>query len=87
MDKPIVADNKPVQVTLEEGKTYYFCACGRSEKQPFCDGSHRGTDFVPLKFTADKTRGAWLCACKQTRTAPFCNGAHRHVGADRIGDS
>ncbi len=55
MSNPIAADNKPIAVQLETGKEYYWCSCGRSKQQPFCDGSHRGTGLEPLRFTAEET--------------------------------
>lgn len=70
------SNNSPIEVQLEAGKTYYWCSCGRSASQPFCDGSHKGTDFEPLAFTADESKIAWLCACKKTATPPFCDGSH-----------
>jgi len=66
MSNPIAADNKPTAVTLEAGKEYYWCACGRSKKQPFCDGSHRGTGITPLAFVAEADGEAFLCQCKGT---------------------
>jgi len=77
MSNAIVADNKPVAVTLEKGKDYHWCTCGRSKSQPFCDGSHRGTSFTPKQFTADANGEAHLCQCKATGNAPFCDGSHR----------
>lgn len=79
MTKPIVADNKPTRVALEKGKDYFWCACGRSKNQPFCDGSHRGTDITPQKFTAEQDGEAWLCQCKGTANAPFCDGTHNSL--------
>ncbi len=84
-DKPIIAANTPAVVSLEAGKTYYYCACGRSADQPFCDGSHRDTDIKPVKFTPEKDHSAWICRCKQTRKPPYCNGAHRHIGDELVG--
>jgi mannose-6-phosphate isomerase-like protein (cupin superfamily) len=67
-------------VSVQAGRTYHWCACGRSAKQPFCDGSHRGTEFTPVKFTAGPQDEELLfCGCKQTRTAPFCDGAHSNL--------
>lgn len=77
MDKAIVADNKPAAVTLEKGKDYHWCTCGRSANQPFCDGSHRGTSFTPKKFTAEQDGEVYLCQCKATGGVPFCDGTHR----------
>jgi len=79
-DAPIIAAKTPALVDLEEGKTYFWCACGRSQKQPFCDGSHKGTNFNPLKFTADKTGPVALCQCKSSANAPFCDGSHMKLG-------
>ena len=66
----------PIEVQLEAGKQYYWCSCGLSKNQPFCDGSHKGTDFEPKAFSVDETKSFWLCACKKTANAPFCDGAH-----------
>ena len=79
MDKPIVADNQPLAIDLSSDETYHWCSCGRSENQPFCDGSHAGTDFEPVAFTPDKTGKAYLCLCKQTKTPPYCDGSHVDV--------
>ena len=76
MSNPIAADDKPISVTLEAGKEYYWCSCGRSKRQPFCDGSHRGTGITPLRFTAEAEPEAKLCQCKGTRNRPFCDGSH-----------
>lgn len=87
MEKPIVAANSPIDVQLEKGQTYYFCRCGRSKSQPFCDGSHKGTSFTPLEFVAKETGEAWLCRCKQTENAPYCDGHHKQVPDDMVGKS
>ncbi len=79
MAVPVVADTKPKAVGLEAGKEYFWCACGRSRSQPFCDGSHRGTDFSPLGFVAERTEEAHLCMCKHTANPPFCDGAHARL--------
>ncbi|MGF1833192.1 glutamate synthase-related protein [Photobacterium sanguinicancri] len=85
MDKPIVADNKPIKVELTKGQEYYFCACGRSSNQPFCDGSHAGTGFKPKSFTAEETGDSYLCQCKHTENAPFCDGSHKQFSAEQVG--
>lgn len=72
-----IAQKAPYAVELEEGKKYAWCACARSSKQPFCDGSHKGTDFSPKVFTAEETKTAYLCGCKQTANGPFCDGTHK----------
>jgi len=76
MDKPVVAQKGPFKTDVEAGKTYYWCQCGRSKNQPFCDGSHSGTHFSPKEFTAEATKTVWLCGCKNTKNAPFCDGTH-----------
>ncbi|HRP75541.1 MAG TPA: CDGSH iron-sulfur domain-containing protein [Rhodocyclaceae bacterium] len=76
---PDIAGKEPVAVELEAGKTYFWCACGRSATQPFCDGSHKGTAFEPLKFIAEKSGTAWLCACKRSADKPYCNGTHKSL--------
>jgi glutamate synthase domain-containing protein 2/CDGSH-type Zn-finger protein len=83
--KPTIADNKPIAVELKSGQQYFFCACGKSANQPFCDGSHAGTDFSPMSFTASEDGEQYLCQCKQTGNAPFCDGTHTQVADDQIG--
>ena len=78
-DLPKIAATAPAGVDVEEGKDYWFCTCGLSTKQPFCDGSHKGTDFKSLKFTADKTEKLWLCQCKRSDNLPFCDGTHSKI--------
>jgi CDGSH-type Zn-finger protein len=75
--KPVIADTKPVEITLESSSGYSWCACGRSEGQPFCDGTHKGGDIKPLRFKAGETQPVWLCMCKQTKTPPYCDGSHK----------
>lgn len=67
--------NMPFSVTLGAG-TYYWCGCGKSEKEPFCDGSHKGTGKEPLEFTLEEKKQVVLCACQKTKTPPFCDGSH-----------
>ena len=85
MSNPIIADNKPKRVTLNKDEEYYFCVCGRSNKQPFCDSSHAGTVFKPRVFTADQDDEAYLCACKHTGNAPYCDGSHKQFNDENIG--
>ncbi len=75
MSEPKIADKKPAVLELAPG-TYYWCACGGSENQPFCDGHHKGTDFTPLKFEVTEPGKKALCQCKHTGNSPFCDGAH-----------
>lgn len=77
MAKGQIAAKEPVRVKVEEGRNYFWCACGRSRKQPFCDGSHKDTGFSPVKWTADASGARFFCACKQTDGQPFCDGSHK----------
>lgn len=75
-DIPVSAQMGPYQVALEAGKPYFWCTCGRSAKQPYCDGSHKGTSFQPKKFEVDASGTFNLCGCKASDDAPFCDGTH-----------
>ena len=77
MTEPTIAQKSPYSTNVEAGKTYYWCACGKSAQQPFCDGSHKGSGFTPKPFTAEKDGPAYLCGCKLSKNAPFCDGSHR----------
>jgi len=67
---------EPHAVEVVSGKTYYWCACGLSKKQPFCDGTHKGTEFSPVTFTPEKDKTVFLCGCRRSAKAPFCDGTH-----------
>ena len=86
MSHPIIADNKPVKVNLAKGQEYHFCTCGRSRSQPFCDGSHAGTEFTPRVIVSDEDQEAYLCACKHTGNTPFCDGTHARFSDAQIGE-
>ncbi len=79
MEQPHIAARTPAPIQLESGKRYAFCTCGQSANQPFCDGKHKGTRFVPLVFTAEKSEEVWMCRCKRTGTAPRCDGSHNKL--------
>ncbi len=78
MTEPVIAAKEPAVLTLEPG-TYYWCACGRSKDQPFCDGSHEGTGIEPVAFEIDERKQVTLCLCKHTATPPWCDGAHKKL--------
>lgn len=78
-EEPIVAQTSPYQVELVEGETYFYCRCGRSKEQPFCDGSHEGTGIEPLEFVAPSTGTFNLCGCKATDDEPWCDGTHNVI--------
>lgn len=78
-DEIVIAQKAPYEVEVERGKTYYWCACGRSKSQPFCDGSHQGTTFEPMAYTAKKTTTLYFCGCKHTAMPPLCDGAHNKL--------
>jgi len=77
MNLPKRAGDGPAKVTLEKNKKYAWCTCGMSNKQPFCDGAHKGTDMRPHVFTAEASKDYYLCNCKQSQNAPYCDGAHK----------
>ena len=76
MSKPLKAGNSPIGVDVLEGKSYFWCTCGKSLKQPFCDGSHKGTEFSPLVFKAEQSKKVFFCTCKLTKDQPLCDGSH-----------
>lgn len=76
MTQPIVAQKSPYPVDVEAGKSYWWCACGKSQGQPFCDGSHKGTGLTPVQFTADAAKTLYFCGCKASAKSPFCDGTH-----------
>ncbi len=79
MTKRIAAGTGPIGVEVESGRAYWWCRCGRSADQPFCDGSHKGTDLAPLKFEAAEAATVWFCCCKKTGREPVCDGSHQRA--------
>jgi len=77
MSEPTIAQKSPIPVEVEAGKDYWWCSCGKSKNQPFCDGSHKGTTFSPVKWTAGESRKVAFCSCKQTGKSPICDGTHK----------
>lgn len=77
MSEPTIAAKSPFAVAVEAGEDYYWCSCGKSKAQPFCDGSHKGSSFTPIKYTAQETTTVYFCGCKHTKTAPLCDGSHK----------
>lgn len=85
MSKPVIADNKPIKVSLSKGQEYHFCTCGKSKSQPFCDGSHIGTSFTPKVIVSEEGGDAYLCACKHSSNIPFCDGTHQKFSSSHVG--
>ncbi|MEO1767243.1 CDGSH iron-sulfur domain-containing protein [Thiobacter aerophilum] len=71
--------NAPYEVQVEAGQEYWYCACGKSKNQPWCDGSHEGTGVQPMSFTAKETGTVWLCGCRMSDNLPFCDGTHNSL--------
>lgn len=79
MSEAVVAQRSPFGVEVEENKEYWWCACGRSQEQPFCDGSHKGTGLSPVQYAATESDTVWFCGCKYTNDVPVCDGSHKNV--------
>ena len=76
MNKGQRAGSSAIKIEVKEGKSYFWCSCGKSSKQPFCDGSHEGSEFNPVVYKAELTKKMFFCTCKQTNNQPFCDGSH-----------
>ena len=80
MADPVIAQKAPYPVEVEAGKKSFWCACGKSARQPFCDGSHEGTEYTPLAYSAEDAKTLYFCGCKYTKGAPLCDGSHNGLG-------
>ncbi len=76
---PRIAQKGPFQVAAKAGESYWWCACGRSQTQPFCDGSHKGTGFSPVEYKPTEDGDLWFCGCKHSATPPLCDGTHSRL--------
>ena len=79
MSEPIRASDTPYAVEVEAGQSYFWCACGQSKTQPFCDGSHKSTNFTPVKYEATESKKVFFCGCKSTESQPMCDGSHKKI--------
>jgi len=79
MSDPVIAQKAPYAVEVEQDKNYSWCSCGKYAKQPFCDGSHKGTGMTPLRYTAPKTQKVYFCGCKHSVNRPLCDGTHGKI--------
>ena len=79
MAEPLMPRKDYYEVDVEPGKEYWWCSCGRSQSQPFCDGSHKGSEFTPLLFHAQRSETLYFCGCKHTGTPPLCDGSHQRL--------
>ena len=76
MAEPDIAQKEPYAVEVEEGRSYLWCRCGKSARQPFCDFSHKGTEFTPVRYKAETSGTVYFCGCKRSGDAPLCDGTH-----------
>jgi CDGSH iron-sulfur domain-containing protein 3 len=79
MSDPVIAQKAPFAVDVEAGKSYFWCSCGQSQNQPFCDGAHKPTDFTPVKFDATESKTVYFCGCKMSANKPACDGSHKDL--------
>ena len=85
MSTPKISQKSPYPVEVTSGSKYFWCACGKSAKQPFCDGSHKGSEFTPQAFECSESKDYYLCQCKQSANKPYCDGSHKAFTDDQVG--
>lgn len=78
-NNPVVAQKSPVAIEVEAGKSYWWCSCGKSKNQPFCDGAHQGSGFAPTEYKAEKTGTVYFCGCKHSKNGVTCDGSHKSL--------
>jgi CDGSH-type Zn-finger protein len=74
-----MSSNKPCPTSLEPNQKYFWCTCGLTQKEPFCDGSHKGSGMKSLCFELDEAKNVYLCGCKKTKNPPYCDGSHNDI--------
>lgn len=79
MSEPDTPNNQPIAIDVKAGKSYWWCTCGKSKNQPFCDGSHKGSEFSPMEYQATEDSTQWFCTCKKTKNSPMCDGSHKNL--------
>ena len=79
MSESHIPQKSPYAADVEAGKSYWWCSCGQSKNQPFCDGSHKGSEFSPVEYKAEKSGTVYFCGCKHSHTRPLCDGSHKNL--------
>ena len=79
MSKPEIPQKAPYGVAVEAGKSYWWCACGKSKNQPFCDGTHKGSEFTPVEYKAAESATVYFCGCKHSGNGALCDGSHKSL--------
>jgi CDGSH-type Zn-finger protein len=77
MTEPTVGGTAPIAIDVQAGRSYFWCSCGKSKRQPFCDGAHKGSEFTPTEYKATETTKVWFCACKRSAKGVLCDGSHK----------
>jgi CDGSH-type Zn-finger protein len=77
MAEPTVGGTAPIAIDVQAGRSYFWCSCGKSKRQPFCDGAHKGSEFAPVEYKATESTKVWFCACKRSGKGVLCDGSHK----------